>query len=112
MTKVVFVKSKVTGFVSFETKGHSGYSEEGTDIVCSAVSSVTELVINLLDRFKVDFELDIRKDTAEVCCKIKQNSNNSEKSFVIANIVGGYAEYLNELSGVYPEFLKCTISEK
>ena len=45
MIKVSFLK-KGGNFIGFELSGHSGYAEEGSDIVCSAVSSVAYMVAN------------------------------------------------------------------
>ena len=45
MIKVSFFK-KGESFKGFELSGHSGYAEEGSDIVCSAVSSVAYMVAN------------------------------------------------------------------
>ncbi|MFR7477837.1 MAG: ribosomal-processing cysteine protease Prp, partial [Acutalibacteraceae bacterium] len=40
MIRASFEKSRATGFFTgFTVKGHAGYSEEGSDIVCAAVSS-------------------------------------------------------------------------
>lgn len=44
MIKIVFKRSS-DGFVSFTVKGHSGYSEFGSDIVCSAVSCLAQAAI-------------------------------------------------------------------
>ena len=112
MTSVSIVKSNLTGYESFESRGHSGYSEEGSDIVCAAVSSATELVINILERFSVDFSLDIREDSAQVLCEIAQNDVNRHKAEIIANVVGGYAEYLEDVSCEYPDYLRCILTEK
>ena len=60
MTKVEIFKSKgnIQGFV---VSGHSGYSEEGSDIVCSAISSLSQMVcvglenvLNLKPKVKID----------------------------------------------------------
>ncbi len=45
MIKASFIK-KNGKFVNFRVSGHSGYSEQGSDIVCAAVSSMVMLVIN------------------------------------------------------------------
>ena len=43
MTKIEIFKQKgnIKGYV---ISGHSGYAEEGSDIVCSAVSSLSQMV--------------------------------------------------------------------
>ena len=41
MTAVTFFQDE-NGFSGFRAKGHSGYAEEGSDIVCAAVSALTQ----------------------------------------------------------------------
>ena len=105
MTSVNLVKSKLTAYSSFECSGHSGYSEEGSDIVCATVTSATELVIGILEKFSVDFKLDIHNKEAYVHCEIAQTEANSQKSKYIANVLDGYKEYLDEVSREYPKYL-------
>ena len=60
MIKVTFFK-KQGNFTGFEISGHSGFAEEGSDIVCSAVSSVAYMVANTLtevSKVKADIVLD------------------------------------------------------
>ena len=48
MTEVTF-HTEASRIVGFEVKGHSGYAEEGEDIVCAAITSavrLTEATIN------------------------------------------------------------------
>lgn len=40
---------------SLSIKGHSGYSTEGTDIVCAAVSALFQTLIDSLDEYTNDF---------------------------------------------------------
>jgi len=112
MTSVRIVKSKVTGYKSFEVSGHSGYSEEGSDIICAGVSTATELTISILEKFSVDTRLEIREDSAYVLCEICETEGNSVKKSEIANVVGGFAEYIKDVSGVYPKYLRCVITQE
>ena len=112
MTSVRIVKSKVTGYKSFEVFGHSGYSEEGSDIVCASISTSTELTIGILEKFSVDTRLDIREDTAYVLCEIAETEYNAAKKLEITNVLGGFAEYIKDVSCVYPEYLKCVITQE
>ena len=112
MTSVRIVKSEVTGYKSLEVFGHSGYSEEGSDIVCASISTATDLIISILEKFSVDTRLEIREDSAQVLCKIAQNDANKQKADIIANVVGGYAEYLEDVSCEYPDYLRCILTEK
>ena len=45
----IVIKNNNQNIVSIEVKGHSGYAVEGKDIVCSAVSTLTESLINGLE---------------------------------------------------------------
>ncbi len=53
MTKVTFYQKsgKINGFTA---RDHSGYAEEGQDIVCAAVSALVIHTVNSLDRFTDD----------------------------------------------------------
>ena len=48
MTKIIFYKSGNI-FYGFEEKGHTGYAEAGEDILCSAISAMTMLIINAIE---------------------------------------------------------------
>ena len=43
MTTVTFL-TEGNRIIGFDAKGHSGYSEEGSDIVCAAITSAVRLV--------------------------------------------------------------------
>lgn len=50
--------------MAIEVKGHSGYAVEGKDIVCSAVSTLTEALINgLVDLVGINDCFVIEEDT-------------------------------------------------
>ena len=41
MTKIVFTK-KGEDFVRIESRGHAGYSEKGSDVVCAGISALLQ----------------------------------------------------------------------
>ena len=45
MTTVKLIRSK-SGYVGFEVRGHTGWSINGDDILCAAISSAVQLVAN------------------------------------------------------------------
>lgn len=45
MTRIT-IKKENGSIVSFEISGHTGYAEEGCDIVCASVSSVVWCAVN------------------------------------------------------------------
>ncbi|MDO4922321.1 ribosomal-processing cysteine protease Prp [Phascolarctobacterium sp.] len=50
MIQVDLFKDKQGMIVGYKVSGHAGYSEEGTDIVCSAVSALTQAPLLGLER--------------------------------------------------------------
>ena len=46
MTTVAFFRSTTYGLIGFEASDHSGSAEEGEDIVCAAVSALTQASLN------------------------------------------------------------------
>jgi len=59
--QILMTKEGISGFVA---KGHTGYSEHGTDIVCAAVSALTQTAVLGLQEvlgIPVDIEIDTEK---------------------------------------------------
>ena len=48
MTTITFFKKNGV-YYGFKETGHSGFAEEGNDIVCSALSAMTMLIINAIE---------------------------------------------------------------
>ncbi len=98
MTKVKFFigDNRLNGF---EIKGHSGFSEEGSDIVCAAVSSAALMTVNTI--------IGVIEDKADV-----ENNDGflklyvSEPSKLTADILEGLRYHLNEISKQYPENIR------
>ena len=50
MTQVVFFRTRDDQILGFVSEGHSGFAEEGEDIVCAAVSVLTINTVNSIER--------------------------------------------------------------
>lgn len=50
----ITVRKNHDSYVSFTSKGHAGYAEEGQDIVCAAVSALVINTVNSLEAFTED----------------------------------------------------------
>ena len=99
MTTAKFLFSGDT-VVSFELSGHSGAGEEGTDIVCSAISSAVYMAANtIIEIMKLNPETVVR----DGYLKIQMNSEDARKSKVITD---GLYLHLSELQNQYPNNLK------
>ncbi len=60
MIKILIVKDN-QNIITIEVSGHSGYAEHGSDIVCSAVSTLTQnLILGLEEvvKIKADYKID------------------------------------------------------
>ncbi len=60
MIRILLRRSK-SDIIGFEISGHSGYSEEGSDIVCAAVSALAQTaLLGLLEYMPdaVDYKID------------------------------------------------------
>ena len=99
MTTAKFLFSDDT-IVSFELSGHSGAGEEGTDIVCSAVSSATYMAANtIIEIMKLSPEAEVR----DGYLKFQMSLEDARKSKVITD---GLYLHLSELQNQYPNNLK------
>ena len=68
MTNIVFFK-KDNLILGFSCSGHTGYGESGYDIVCSALSSLTQsCAMGLKDVLKI--KIDMKKDDKQGYLKV------------------------------------------
>ena len=84
MTEVIF-HTEASRIVGFEAKGHSGYAEEGEDIVCAAVTSavrLTECTIN--DVLGLEASVKVRENTPVMSRQISPQSTTMVLSTVAA----------------------------
>ena len=99
MTTAKFLFSGDT-VVSFELSGHSGAGDEGTDIVCSAISSAAYMAANtIIEIMKLNPETVVR----DGYLKLEMNLDDARKSKVITD---GLYLHLSQLQSQYPNNLK------
>ena len=85
---------------AFQVKGHSGYAEEGSDIVCSGVSTATQMaVVGLKEVLKLETQVDI-KDGYLHLELLKAEEFSKEQDIILTmkkvleNIAENYAKYV------------------
>ena len=54
MIEVTIYKTKGHEYAGFDVEGHSGYADEGQDIICAAVSMLVINTINSIERLTDD----------------------------------------------------------
>jgi uncharacterized protein YsxB (DUF464 family) len=109
MTKVTFFKRDGV-YYGFEEQGHTGYGEAGDDILCSALSAMTMLIINTVEisyASRVDYKVD--EETTDIRLTIPaalpENEEDEKKRFAISGLLQGYFFQLNDLVEEYYDFL-------
>ena len=102
MTTVAFhlEGSRIEGF---EVKGHSGYADEGSDIVCAAVTSairLCECAIN--DVLGLEASVKVKQKDASISLKLPGSLGQTNESTCQA-LLTALMVYFTELREEYPE---------
>ncbi|MBQ8546565.1 MAG: ribosomal-processing cysteine protease Prp [Clostridia bacterium] len=116
MTKVVFFKSN-GAFWGFEEQGHSGFASSGDDVLCSAISAMTMLVINAIEvAYSSEADYDIDEETAMVRLIARGALPNYEKDekkrYAISGLIMAYYYQLNDLVEEYYDYLEVEVIDK
>ena len=102
MTSVTFL-TEGNRIIGFDATGHSGYGQEGDDIVCAAVTSAVRLVESTVN------------DVMGLCASVKVCEKSATISFRLPGSLGPTAEntcqnmltgmmvYLSQLHDEYPD---------
>lgn len=83
----------------FEICGHSGYSEQGSDIVCSAVSSAAYMTANTLTEV-LNIEADIKLNQDGFFSLTVEPQSDAQA------ILKGFEIHIEALAQDYPENIK------
>ena len=116
MTKVVFFKSNGV-FWGFEEQGHTGFAESGEDIVCSALSAMTMLVINAIEvayASEADYEIDEETTNVRLIARgaLPNLEKDEKKRYAISGLIKAYYYQLNDLVEEYYDYLEVDVIEK
>ncbi|WP_369710412.1 ribosomal-processing cysteine protease Prp [Leptotrichia sp. HSP-334] len=102
------IKREKNRIVYFKISEHADYANHGEDIVCAAVSSVSQMTLNgileiLKLNGKVKYEID---ESGKLICDL-QNSNLSDEEFKKVDILTeSMYSYLKDIVYEYKEFVK------
>ena len=105
MIKISVTKRK-KNIITIEANGHSGYAEEGSDIVCSAVSTLMQTLANgLTEVVKVLPKVCIDEDVPFMSIQIEENNNESVMEQVQV-LMKTTVLALKDLADSYNKFIK------
>ena len=116
MTKIIFYRSNGV-FWGFEEQGHTGYAEAGEDILCSALSAMTMLIINTIEMSYAsvaDSEIDDDDTRIVVSSKsaLPEFEEDERKRYAISGLFMSYFYQLNDLVEEYYDYLEVDVIEK
>lgn len=105
MTEIRFIK-KNGNLLGFDAFGHSGAGEEGNDIVCAAISAVTQYTAVIAEEV---LKLDNAVYQDDSAARLTVKAKNGTKEWY--DVVKGLEIYLTELQKLYPDNLKVIYTE-
>jgi uncharacterized protein YsxB (DUF464 family) len=98
-TKVLYKQDTKNNFSYIIIKDHANYAEKGQDIVCAAISAITNGTINFLNlHYKNDCQISYQ--SAEI--NIYPSSNNSDCQLCLRLML----YQLENVANSYPDYLK------
>ena len=99
MIRATFFKDKdfTSGFL---IKGHSGYAEQGSDVICASVSSAAYMAANTLTEI-VGARTDITVDDGYLRLTLKEPDDKTEL------ILKGLELHISTLAQDYDQYILC-----
>src|SRR4051812_43237112 len=98
VTKVFYRLGSENNFKNFTIQGHTDYAEKGQDIVCAAISAITNGTINFLHRY---YSTSCRITRFPIEIKIQLLTNNPDCQLILKlmlyqleNVASSFPNYL------------------
>ena len=104
MTTVIF-QQQGDLLLGFKVKDHSGYAEEGEDIVCSAISSATIMTANTITEI---LNIKANVTVGDGILELELPQNEAEKADAVMQ---GFLLHMNALKEQYSKYIKLNFSE-
>ena len=116
MTKVVFFRNDGI-FYGFRETGHTGYGEEGDDVLCAALSAMTMLLINSINVvFAGELDYTVDEGATEIMVQSKsaipEFEDDDKRQHAISGLFMSYYIQLNDLVEEYYKFLQVEVIDK
>ena len=101
MTTVTFL-TEGKRIIGFDAKGHSGYAEAGSDIVCAAITSAVRLVdATVNDVLGLAASVKVHERSGSIEFRLRGLSAAAEST--CQSLLAGLMLYFTELHDEYPE---------
>ncbi len=105
MIDISFYVTSSGELLGFHMTGHSGYAEQGSDIVCAAVSSAAFMTVNTItDVIHTDCELDV--DDGDMTLRIFRRD-----AAQCRDILSGLKLHMTQLQEQYCDYINVNYTE-
>ncbi len=116
MTTITFYKADGF-FYGFEEQGHTGYADSGEDILCSALSSMTMLIINAIEiSYASNADYTIDEETADIRLIVRaalpKYEKDEKKQYATSGLIQAYYYQLMDLIEDYYDYLDVNVIER
>ena len=116
MTKVVFFRNDGI-FYGFRETGHTGYGEEGDDVLYAALSAMPMLLINSINVvFAGELDYTVDEGATEIMVQSKsalpEFEEDERKRYAISGLFMSYYIQLNDLMEEYYKYLQVEVIDK
>jgi len=86
----------------FYASGHAGMAPRGQDLVCAAVSALTQGAMFALKHYRVRFSYHQEDENGVLCCLVRDSENAALADVVLTSMVQG----LLAIEEQFPQFLR------
>ena len=97
-------EQKISGFAM---RGHAGYAESGSDIVCAAASVLAQNAVNSIEQFTDDsFTVDVNEESGELYFRIEAGYSKETELLLdslILGLQGIEEEYMEYIDVIFEE---------
>ena len=98
-------------YTGFRGKGHSGYAEAGSDIVCAAVSILSITCVNAMES-QLGLVIPATMREEDGMLEFDLPRLEGEKASGAQLLMGALGQGLSDLQEAYPEYVKFDIKER
>ena len=109
MIHVTIYQNKRKEYTGFKTYGHAGFSDEGQDIVCAAVSVLIINTVNAIETFTKDRTSLVSDDAEGVIDYSLKERPSKEAELLLDTMVLGLTEMSDDEN--YAEYIDLTFEE-
>jgi uncharacterized protein YsxB (DUF464 family) len=102
MTSVEILRDPEGKICEFRSRGHTGYTEAGRDLVCAGVSSILQTAVWGLEEY-LKLKTTVEQEKGHLYCQLERDIFlNREIDAILETMVLG----LRAMEREYPEYLK------